>query len=307
VAALGAIVSLFVFCRRLRRPQRRTDPLWLLCAAQDEDSGGTGGYTEASPANAPDPRVVIVSNVPQSVTWQLLKDHFRVAGPVEYTNVLASGGRAVVRYSTEAAAQRALQIMDQHPFKGVTMSVAPDDGRRSFDRSRSPTTRRSPRQPSVWYVRDENDLAADGSAKDMEFAAQTEELVNKRIELRNEQRYEEADAVRETLRSRGVTIDDRTRTWFVNRVRAWAAPTGYQRDPNDQTADGSAEDARRVEEVNGLLAERIQHRSKREWAEADAIQERLRSQGIYVNDDTRIWSASPTRSLAWRNGERRRY
>lgn len=31
---------------------------------------------------------------------------------------------------------------------------------------------------------------------------------------------------------------------------------GAAGDPNDQTADGSAEDARRVEEVNGLLAER---------------------------------------------------
>ena len=67
---------------------------------------------------------VFVTGLPDDVTWQILKDHFRQAGEVVFASVSAdmetgkSKGYGVVQYETTHEALKAIEIMRDFPLNG---------------------------------------------------------------------------------------------------------------------------------------------------------------------------------------------
>jgi hypothetical protein len=74
---------------------------------------------------------VFVQNIPESVSWGTLKDHFAVAGPVAYASVSVdpagrSKGHGIVQFETVEAATNAIRIMREHPLEGHQLFVRED-------------------------------------------------------------------------------------------------------------------------------------------------------------------------------------
>lgn len=88
---------------------------------------GESGFT----SETHDRTRVFVSNIPLALTWQGLKDHFRVAGEVVYASVSqfpdgASKGAGIVQFETADAAEKAIRTMRDHPLQGQTLFVRED-------------------------------------------------------------------------------------------------------------------------------------------------------------------------------------
>jgi len=94
--------------------------------------------------------------------------------------------------------------------------------------------------------------------------------------------FETADALRDQLKEIGVTLNDRTRKWVV------IGTSGHPYSPLDGhlTAALSA-DARTV--IEKLIEERFVAKNEKRFAEADRIQDRLRSKGVEVDDVELRW------------------
>lgn len=75
-------------------------------------------------------RRVYVSNLPWSVTWQTLKDHFRVAGSVRYADVMRDGERSkgcgIVEYESPSEALHAISTLSNSILEGRVISVRED-------------------------------------------------------------------------------------------------------------------------------------------------------------------------------------
>ena len=72
-----------------------------------------------------------MSNIPLTLTWQDLKDHFRVAGKVAYASVSQfpsgdSKGFGIVQFETADAAENAIRTMRNHPIQGQSLFVRKD-------------------------------------------------------------------------------------------------------------------------------------------------------------------------------------
>jgi len=111
------------------------------------DRGGGGGGRGPPPPRRPPARDlrrseyrVIVSGLPPSASWQDLKDFFRQAGDVIYTDVDRQGG-GVVEFSKKSDQEYALDKMDDaefsNPFhKGYIRVKKPRDQMTSEERDR---------------------------------------------------------------------------------------------------------------------------------------------------------------------------
>ena len=95
---------------------------------------------------------VFVNNIPLTLTWQDLKDHFRVAGEVAYASVSQypsgdSKGFGIVQFETADAAENAIRTMRNHPIQGQTLFVREDvqDRAKRADPSRGGNDRREMR------------------------------------------------------------------------------------------------------------------------------------------------------------------
>ncbi len=77
------------------------------------DSGGRGGFNRGS---RPRGYQLLVSGLPSTGSWQDLKDHFREAGDVIYTDVYKDG-TGTVEYSRQEHMKRALRDLDDSKFK----------------------------------------------------------------------------------------------------------------------------------------------------------------------------------------------
>lgn len=75
-------------------------------------------------------RRVYVSNLPWSVTWQELKDHFRGAGSVRYADVMRDGERSkgcgIVEYDSPAEALHAISTLSNSTLDGRVITVRED-------------------------------------------------------------------------------------------------------------------------------------------------------------------------------------
>eukprot|EP00667_Euglena_gracilis_P009831 EG_transcript_9991 len=78
-----------------------------------------------------EPNAFRVLNLPPGASWPTLKDHFKQAGDVEYVNINndpitgAQSTRGVVRFSSEAAAENALELAGTHPYMGAILELRP--------------------------------------------------------------------------------------------------------------------------------------------------------------------------------------
>ena len=75
-------------------------------------------------------RRVYVSNLPWGVTWQDLKDHFRVAGSVIYADVMKDGDRSkgcgIVEYERPEEALHAISTLSNSTLGGRIITVRED-------------------------------------------------------------------------------------------------------------------------------------------------------------------------------------
>ena len=168
-------------------------------------------------------------------------------------------------------------------------------------------------QSSFGYVR----RAGDDGPIDV---ARVEELIAERSDLRMARDYEGADAVRDELRGMGVTVHDREMEWFVGRGGS-GARSGYDsgsgggryndgggerrsfRTPQDFGPDGhdyvrDERDASELpdgalEEINDLLARRLEAKMKRAFNTADGLKDQLRAFGVSVDDREKVWRYAP--------------
>jgi len=95
-------------------------------------------YGTAPKNNAPEePRMIWVGNIPWKANWQMLKDHMKQVGTVEFCEVLStvgekgkpkSKGSAMVRFSTEAEAQNAIAMLNGSVILDRQINVGPWTG-----------------------------------------------------------------------------------------------------------------------------------------------------------------------------------
>lgn len=119
---------------------------------------GSGGYRRPSagfrPSNKAKGYQLLVSGLPPTGSWQDLKDHFRSAGDVVFTDSY-NDGTGIVEFSRYEDFKRALRDMDDSKFRsheGETAYIrvkdpkgsrSPSPYRRSKSRSRSRSRSRS--------------------------------------------------------------------------------------------------------------------------------------------------------------------
>ena len=177
---------------RLRVEAPRT-PKYLTRPSRDRDPydrlGDPWGYPPRSSRPGPPPRRkrrsssrrgefrVTVSSLPRSASWQDLKDHFREAGEIAYTDV-SSDGTGVLEFSSRKTMEYAVKHFDDTKFRShqgessyIRVRVArrtrksPSRSRsrtrsrerRSHSRSRSRSKSRSPHRSKRTRSRDRDD------------------------------------------------------------------------------------------------------------------------------------------------------
>ncbi|KAJ3445857.1 RNA-binding protein [Anaeramoeba flamelloides] len=76
-------------------------------------------------------RQIHVDNLPFSMNWRELKDHFAEAGDIERADMLMSRGKpkgaGTILFSTKEEAQKAIQSFNETKFAGRTINVKMDD------------------------------------------------------------------------------------------------------------------------------------------------------------------------------------
>jgi len=82
--------------------------------------GASGGMTGARGKFSDK---VIVRNLPDSITWQNLKDKFKTVGDIKYAEI-KERGCGVIRFATEREAERAVGAMNRQRLDGRTLEVA---------------------------------------------------------------------------------------------------------------------------------------------------------------------------------------
>ena len=168
---------------RLRVEAPRT-PKYLTRPSRDRDPydrlGDPWGYHPRSSRPPPPPHRrrrssskrgefrVIVSDLPRSASWQDLKDHFREAGEIAYTDV-SSDGTGVLEFSSRKAMDYAVKHFDDKKFRshqGDSSYIRVRVGRkskksptrsRSRSRSRSHSKSRTPHRSKRSHSRDLDD------------------------------------------------------------------------------------------------------------------------------------------------------
>eukprot|EP00669_Euglena_mutabilis_P001811 TRINITY_DN12391_c0_g1_i1.p1 TRINITY_DN12391_c0_g1~~TRINITY_DN12391_c0_g1_i1.p1 ORF type:complete len:275 (+),score=71.72 TRINITY_DN12391_c0_g1_i1:390-1214(+) len=75
----------------------------------------------------------------------------------------------------------------------------------------------------------------------------------------------------------------------ASRARSPATFQAWTHDSDDQ----SPADEALVAEVTALLQERDTAKKAREWAKADEVKASLEAKGVFIRDDTRVWSQTP--------------
>ncbi|KAH9499229.1 Myelin expression factor 2 [Bulinus truncatus] len=76
----------------------------------------------------PDNCTIVVKNLPYSINWQTLKEHFRDAGDVKFAEIVMDKGRSTgvgyVRFSNEADAQRAISLKNKSRMERRNIDVS---------------------------------------------------------------------------------------------------------------------------------------------------------------------------------------
>ena len=253
---------------------------------------------------------VFVQGIPPDVSWQTLKDHFKVAGEVVFASVSTdpmtgkSKGHGIVQYESTDMAKRAIKIMRDNPLNGAELYVREDvqEGKEGAAlKSVSPGGGNGPTPPSTWKCADEAQL---------EYLAESEykgirALIKARDGARRRNNYEASDEMREQLKkSYGVQLDDRLKMWWISwdgkvvpenvaSVKGegrWGGLPPWRQIPTTPENDACVN----PDLVNGLLKQRDIARKEKDFRTADALLEEAKespgnSLQLRIHDESRTW------------------
>ncbi len=163
---------------------------------------------------------VFVQGIPDYVSWQDLKDHFKLAGEVVFASVSIdpesgrSKGCGVVQFESTEMSQNAIKIMRDHPLDGHKLFVRADYQESRGDKQHLNDRRtRGPSPPTTWKCADEENLellTGDGPTM-------VKNLIKARDQARKRKNYDTSDNIREELKAKyGVHLDDRKKIWWVS-------------------------------------------------------------------------------------------
>lgn len=252
---------------------------------------------------------VFVQNIPRHVTWQELKDHFRIAGEVVFASVSIDRdtgepkGQGIVQFESTEGARTAIKIMRDHPLEDAQLYVRADaqenDG--VVLRNVSPGGKLGPTAPSKWKCADEDVL------EDMnpEVYKAIRSLIKARDAARRRKNYAASDEIREDLKfQHGVHIDDRLKMWWVSpdgkqvpdAVSAtkgegrWGKLEPWRHIPTTVENDACVN----INLVEGLLRQRDIARREKDFATADELLEQARCSPdgeltLRIHDESRTW------------------
>lgn len=246
---------------------------------------------------------VFVQGVPPGTSWQDLKDHFRVAGDVVFASVSVdmetgeSKGHGIVQFQDSDMANRAIQIMREHPLNGSPLFVREDVQENKDGASLKP---KGPTPPTKWRCANEDNAEY---MDDAEVSA-IRTLIKARDDARRRRKYEVSDRIRDELKAKhGVFIDDRLRMWWTSidgskvpqpihaikgdgrwKLKEWRQiPTTPE---NDACVSADL--------VTGLLKQRDIARREKDFRTADALLEEARMSpdgdlNLRIHDESRTW------------------
>jgi hypothetical protein len=260
---------------------------------------------------------VFVQGLPPDVSWQDLKDHFRVAGEVVFASVSTdsetgkSKGHGIVQYETTEMAANAIAIMRNHPLNDAQLFVR-EDVQESNDPSAqfrnpmprgpsTPSSRSSIGNNGAWQCANEEN--ADYMSDDVRSTITS--LIRARNDARRKQDYTVADDLREQLKTEfGVHLDDRLKMWWTGseeqkvptRVQeqkgtgSWDAPRPWRQIPTTQENDACVN----PKLVNALLTQRDIARREKDFSTADALLLEARESPdgdlyLRIHDESRTW------------------
>jgi hypothetical protein len=248
---------------------------------------------------------VFVQGIPDSASWQDLKDHFKVAGDVVFASVSIdpstgmSKGCGVVQYETTEMANAAIKIMRDHPMNGSTLYVREDyqenkGGRELGERKRGSTP------PSKWRCADETNL----SLISEDDATIVRNLIKARDQARTRRNYDVSDNIREDLKLKyGVHLDDRMKLWWVSPDNAvpqsvtdlkgdgrWGKLKEWRQIPTTLENDACVD----PDLVFGLLKQRDISRREKDFRTADNLLEEAKNAPdgdlyLRIHDESRTW------------------
>ena len=146
------------------------------------------------------------------------------------------------------------------------------------------------------YAEHDYERAQDDDGSSVDVAA-VDALLAERVQMKRRRLFDEADAIRDELqRVHGVSVWDRERVWRTGRgggrnQRQRGPPRSlpacghdYECGNSDASQSGMA-----VDEIDAILAERLQCKFRRDFQRADALQEELFSMGVRVHDGLKLW------------------
>ncbi|KAG7352017.1 RNA recognition motif containing protein [Nitzschia inconspicua] len=250
---------------------------------------------------------VFVQGIPEGVSWQDLKDHFRVAGNVVFASVSVdvntgiTKGHGIVQFETTDMAQRAIDIMADYPLNGRNLFVREDvqenknpNARLSNDQPRGPTP------PTKWKCANE-DNAVFMSEEEL---LSVRNLIKARDDARRRKKYDVSDRIRDELKdSHGVFIDDRLKMWWTSMdgnkvpksIHDIKGDGRWKLKPWRQIPTTPENDACvNADLVEGLLKQRDVARREKDFSTADALLEEARTSPdgdltLRIHDESRTW------------------
>mmetsp|Transcript_27656 Transcript_27656/g.87894 ORF Transcript_27656/g.87894 Transcript_27656/m.87894 type:complete len:411 (-) Transcript_27656:191-1423(-) len=130
-----------------------------------------------------------------------------------------------------------------------------------------------------WRARDgrRGALFTAGPIECMLTDADISELIRSREEARKQKDWEQADLLRDDLRSKGVELDDREGIWRTSNGRSGR----YSGTPLQSSVAGPT--------IRKLVAERERLRAAQDFDAADELRRQLASVGVEIFDNERIW------------------
>lgn len=257
---------------------------------------------------------VFVQNLPPDITWQELKDHFRVAGDVVFASVSsdpvtrAPKGCGIVQFETTDMAQNAINVMKDHPLRGISLFVREDvQERRSEDGYGSSGAGRNSRGSnsntlSSWKCADEENSAFLSA----EVRSKVESLISSRDQARRQRDYETSDEIRDELKSKyNVHVDDKMKAWWysvdesvpkrISEMKGegrWGdkALKPWRQIPTTPDSDACVN----ADLVDGLLNQRDIARKEKKYTLADSLLEQARTSPennltLRIHDESRTW------------------
>mmetsp|Transcript_41393 Transcript_41393/g.46220 ORF Transcript_41393/g.46220 Transcript_41393/m.46220 type:complete len:547 (+) Transcript_41393:203-1843(+) len=256
---------------------------------------------------------VFVQNIPQGVSWQDLKDHFKQAGNVVFASVSVdvntgeSKGHGIVQYETIKMAQNSIQIMRNYPLNGISLYVREDVQENNNPNARLRTSsfsqpNKSLTPPTIWKC---------GNEDNTEYISEDElttikNLIKARDDARKRRKYDVSDRLRDELKTmHGVFIDDRLKMWWTS-VDGNKVPKSI----SDIKGDGrwNIKPWRQIpttpendmdinpDMVEGLLRQRDIARREKDFPTADRLLEEARTSPdgdltVRIHDESRTWRA----------------